>query len=85
MVKRIIGYLLSIIGILGLAISNIPKIKEALQLSLPLEGKSLLIASIILIIFGVIFIATGKNKNYPLKGEDIPVRKNGKIIEYRRE
>jgi len=85
MVKKLIGYIISIIGLIGLLITNVAKVKEAINLNLPIDDKSLMILSLALVIIGVVLAAKGGKRASKTKEKDIPVRKDGEVIEYKRE
>jgi sulfite exporter TauE/SafE len=56
MVKKLIGYIIALIGLAGLAISIIPQLENALKLPAPLTGLTVTIISIALILIGIFLI-----------------------------
>ena len=83
MVNKLVGYFLSLLGIAGLIITNVPKIREAINLEIPFGDETLMVVSVILVVFGVVLIAKyGDIRN---KKRYIPVKEKGKVVEYRLE
>ena len=82
MVKKIIGYVLALIGILVLLLS-FPNVRTTLKLTLPtaLTDTTLLIASLVLVVIGVLFIGTGKKKE---KTAEVPIYEGKDLVGFRR-
>ncbi len=90
MVNKLIGYLISIIGLVVLAISRFPSVKSLIPFTLPFADKYIIIAGLIIVIIGVALSFTkstriGKEKQ---ASEEVPIYqgegKNRKIIGYKR-
>ena len=89
-VKKVIGYVLSIVGLVGLAASVFDPIYERLFGSLPPGladglGVSLLVISLILLAVGVVilFISGGFNGKVKQKDKEVPIYKGKEIVGYR--
>jgi hypothetical protein len=82
MVKKLTGYLLSLTGLAGLLLTNIPKIKETFKLKIPLANETLMIISVALIVLGIVLLYKKKKTK---ENRYIPVKHQGKIVEYQLE
>lgn len=80
MVKKILGYILSAAGIIGLAASSIPQIRELIPLPETITKTTLIIGSIVLVVFGVALLMKKKQK----QSTEVPIYQGKKIIGYRR-
>ena len=89
-VKKVIGYILSAVGLVGLVASIFDPIYERLFGSLGPGladglGVSLLILSLIILAVGVVILfVSGKNSGGQKKKE-VPIYKGKEIVGYRRE
>lgn len=85
MVKKILGYVLSLVGIAGF-IKSTEKFSSFIPITLPeqLTKTPLQITSITIIIIGLLLIGTSK-KTSRTKGNEIPIYKGKQIIGYRRD
>ena len=82
MVKKIIGYILTAIGLVGLASASIPNLNEALKVPTTISNSSLTIGSLAVIIIGILFIILdGKS----LRAGEVPIYKGKEIVGYRRK
>lgn len=87
--KKILGYLLALIGIAGLAVTMIPQLAEKIilpkQLTAPipqLYNTSLLtIVSVVLALVGILFIAKGGSKKS--KTREVPIMAGKDVVGYR--
>jgi len=86
--QKIIGYVLSAVGLAGLLVSSFPKILEQTSLKLPeiLLGKNLMIGSVILIVLGVVLSFGNKKKQETV---EVPIyeddAKGRRVVAYKRE
>lgn len=80
--KKTIGYILSIAGIAGLALSN-EKIRGLIKISLPeqLTPQYLMFLSVILILSGLFLSFKKKTKQ---KTVEVPIYEGNNIVGYRR-
>lgn len=79
--NKIIGYVISLIGLIGLALTFEP-IKKSLGISIPaaITPLTLTIASVVIIIIGLaLSIKTGSSG----KEKEVPVMKGDEIVGYR--
>ena len=80
MVKKILGYILAIIGIVGLVASIVPQIKTALAIP-DIGDTNLMIASILLVAVGIFLaLKMGGGK----KVLEVPIYHGKNIVGYRR-
>jgi hypothetical membrane protein len=80
MVKKVLGYILSIAGLIGLAASTIPSIREKIPIPEAVSEIYLTIGSIVLVLIGLFFLAKKKEKSSP----EVPIYHGKKIVGYRR-
>lgn len=83
MVKKIIGYVLSIIGLIGVAAFTVPQVKTALSFLEPIGDMPLIISSAVLIIIGIFLIMKSSGSKMK-KGQEVPIFKGKEVIGYRR-
>jgi undecaprenyl pyrophosphate phosphatase UppP len=86
MVKKIIGYVLSAIGVIGIGITSIPKIRDALPFPkeiASLTNNTLLIISLAIFIVGI-FILTKLKRNKKEELKDVPIYHEKDVVGYRR-
>ncbi len=86
MIKKIIGYLLSVLGLAGVAITVIPENLKG-RLNIPqqialLSETTLLIASGVLIIIGIALIWRSKHSKQSIT--EVPILQGNRIVGYRR-
>jgi sulfite exporter TauE/SafE len=79
--NRLIGYILGIIGIVGLAAWDIPQIKKFLLIPAIISDTILLVASLILIVLGLVIIRQGSSGKQP---KEVPIFRGKNIVGYRR-
>ena len=78
---KILGYLLAVVGIAGLAVAMIPEAGAFLPLP-EIEGTTLMIASLVLAVIGVLIIMrTGSNRG---KVRELPIYQGKDVVGYRR-
>jgi hypothetical membrane protein len=80
MVKKVLGYILSIAGLIGLAASTIPSIRAKIPIPEAVSEIYLTIGSIVLVLIGLFFLAKKKEKSSP----EVPIYKGKQIVGYRR-
>ena len=80
MVSKTLGYFLSGVALLGLIISFEP-IGSALGIKLPITSEILTIASVALLVIGLILIAKGSKKQ---KESEVPIYHGKNVVGYRR-
>ncbi len=79
--KKIIGYILALAGIVGIAMSQVPQIKQALPaLPTQISDTTLMIISIVVAIIGffLIFKARGGQKS-----SEVPILQGKSVVGYR--
>ena len=84
MVKKILGYIIAIIGIIGLAFATIKPLRTSLAI-IPsqLTDTTLLIISLVVVIIGIFFIyKTEPSKSSRL--HEVPIYHGEHIVGYRR-
>ena len=86
MIKRSIGYILTIIGVLAIALTFAP-IANLIPLTLPetITNFQLILGGIIVIIIGILLIKTKSKHKKSKTQREIPIYKGNDIIGYRRE
>jgi len=91
-VKKVVGYVLAVVGLVGLAASVFDPIYQKLFGSLPPGladglGISLLVVSLIILGVGVVvlFVSGGFRGKAKQKDKEVPIYKGKEIIGYRRE
>jgi len=78
---KLIGWILALIGIAGLAIAMVPEIAEIANLPESISGTPLLVTSIIIALVGVLLIAKGGGGGKQAK--EVPIYKGKNIVGYR--
>ena len=90
-VNKVLGYVLAIAGLFGIVISVSTPIRDKIFSFLPeaassVAGKTLVIASIILLAVGVVLVSlTSRGSHTSQKEEEVPIYKGKEIIGYRRK
>lgn len=82
MVNKILGYIITLVGIVGVILSS-EGVSKALSISLPntLTGNVLLIISVVLIVIGLALSVKGSTKKQPA---EVPIYEGKNVIGYRR-
>ncbi len=85
MVKKILGYVLAIIGILAISASSIDQIRAPLAPYIPLEisNNYLLIGGIALAVIGI-FLVLKSPRSRKQKSVEVPIYHGKNIVGYRR-
>ena len=86
MVRKILGYLFSIVGLAGLVYSLFPSIRALIALPLPeqLTDTVLLIVTLILIAIGVFLIMRNGKGKARQKSVEVPIYHKNEVVGYRR-
>lgn len=81
--KKIIGYIICLAGLFGIALT-FPVVAKTLNITIPAQitTQVLTIASIILILIGVVLLYTKKGSSG--KVSEVPIYHGDKIVGYRR-
>ena len=84
--KKVMGYILSAVGLFGLAISQFKPLKDKVATMVPdmifkILGGSILIISIALLAVGLFFLIGSRGARQ--KGREVPIYKGKEIIGYR--
>ena len=87
--KKVVGYVLAILGLVGLAASTVDSVQDALFGYLPetvvsMIGTSLLVISLVLLIVGVVLLYLTGRGSGAQESEEVPIYKGKKIVGYRR-
>lgn len=87
--KKVLGYILAAIGLVGLLASSVPSVREKVFSFLPesvigLIGTSLVIVSIIILGVGIFFLVM-VGKSGKQKHKEVPIYKGKEIVGYRQE
>ena len=80
--KKLIGYIIVLVGLVGIAAYAIPQVREQIPLPAQVDDLTLLIASIIIAAVGVFFVMRGDGKSK--KGREVPIFQGRDVIGYRR-
>lgn len=86
MVTKIFGYVIAIIGIVGIAAWVLPEVRTAIQF-IPEEfaDMPLLIASLALTAIGLLFaLKSGGGRGGSRKGMEVPIYQGKNVVGYRR-
>ncbi len=83
MASKIIGYLISLIGLIGLAFT-FETVQKALNVTLPagVSNNYLLIASLVILVIGIIIVALGGRRS--TRHGEVPIYEKGSVVGYRR-
>ena len=80
MVNKIFGYVLAILGIVGVAIYTIPQFKSLVSLPVQISPTILFTVSIVLAVVGIYIIAKGGRRN---KVREVPIMAGKDVVGYR--
>ena len=84
MIKKIIGYILAAIGLIGIFLST-DNGKKLVPFLADVKSTYILIASGILVIAGVVFMVLFGKSSGKQKNKEVPIYKGKEIIGYRRD
>jgi hypothetical protein len=84
MVSKIIGYVIALVGLAGLAVTSLPTLNSQIpsQLTSIVPAKYLMIGALILVILGAVF-AFGGFSSSKQKAREVPIYKGKEIVGYR--
>lgn len=87
--KKILGYLISLLALAALASTSIPKLKAQLKIpatiiGLPLTNTIITIISIIVLALGIFIVLTSKKSSSTTTKKDLPIYEGEKIVGFRR-
>ena len=78
---KLVGYILALIGIAGLAIAMVPEIGSQVNLPDTLSKNQLIIASIALAAIGIFMIVRSGSRKQPV---EVPIYRGKHVVGYRR-
>jgi hypothetical protein len=82
MVTKILGYVLAIVGVVGIAAWAVPQIKAAIPFLVDVQDLMLIIVSIVVALIGLFFIVKmGGGK----KAHEVPIYQGKNVVGYRRQ
>ncbi|MEK6855189.1 MAG: hypothetical protein AABX73_03120 [Nanoarchaeota archaeon] len=83
MMNKLIGYILSVVGIIGLAAYTVPFVRSYIPLPPQIDDTILVIISSVLVIVGL-FLALKGGSPRRKKGAEVPIYSGKDIVGYRR-
>ncbi|MBM3232823.1 hypothetical protein FJZ18_01505 [Candidatus Pacearchaeota archaeon] len=82
MVSKLLGYVIVALGIIGLASTSFPPIRNYLSLSASMSSTVIMPLSLIVTIIGAVLVyLAGKGQK---KGTEVPIYEGKKVVGYRR-
>ena len=78
--KKVFGYLVSAVGLVGIVASTFSNVKTALRLEV-FSNTVLTVASVVILLIGVLLL---KGTSFGGKEKEVPIYRNKEIIGYRR-
>jgi hypothetical protein len=88
--KKVIGYLISAVGLAGLAVFSIPALKTSVLAKLPftipasVTPQYLTIGSFVVLAVGVVLAFSGGGIGRAKAGQEVPIYQGKQIVGYRR-
>jgi len=84
--KKIIGYILALIGIIGVAAYMIPQVRDAIPFPEQVSDTILIVASLIVVAVGVFLIVRsgGGGGSSKQKSTEVPIYHGKNVVGYRR-
>ena len=85
--KKFIGYIVAIIGLIGLTAWSFPQVKSFIENAIKFKFPSndiVLVVSIILTVTGIFIAMKSKGKLFNKKFSEVPIYHGNKIVGYRR-
>jgi len=79
--NKIIGYIMSIAGILGLAYTMIPQVQKFIPFLSNIDATILTVISVALILIGLFFVLKSSKRH---KSKEVPIYQGKDIVGYRR-
>jgi len=80
---KILGYVLAIVGVLGLALAMVPELGSQVSLPEELDETTLTIVSLIIAAIGIFFITRGGGGKRG-KVKEVPIFQGKDVVGYRR-
>jgi len=83
MIRKTLGIVLSVLGIVGVAAYSIPSIKSAIPYITPVPDTILVVVSVVLLLIGLFIIVKfgGSSRKQP---KEVPIYHGKNIVGYRR-
>jgi len=81
--KKIIGYIIAAVGLVGIAAYVIPEVRDRIPLPSPVDDVTLLVASIIITLVGVFFVFRSGRPGSQ-KSSEVPIFRGKDVVGYRR-
>lgn len=78
--KKIIGYVLAVLGIVILALAAIPPFREILNIPASFTSASLTLIGVLIIALAIVLLYFRTDK----KGTEVPIYEGKKVVGYRR-
>ncbi len=79
---KLLGYVLTLLGIIGIAAGNIPQLRSNIPLPSQVNDAMLLIGSAALVIIGLFFILKGGGRGKKLS--EVPIFQGKNVVGFRR-
>lgn len=80
--RKIIGYIIAAVGILGIAAYSIPELKKVLQIPAQMSDTILITISLIVAVLGIFFVVKGKSSSK--QPREVPIFHGKNVVGYRR-
>ena len=80
-VNKIVGYVLAVIGLIGMAIATIPQLKTLVPIIEKIPQLYVIIGSIFIVAVGAILVAKNQKPKMP---KEVPIFHGDAIVGYRR-
>ncbi len=80
--KKILGYIIAAVGILGIATYSIPELKKVLQIPTQINDTMLITISLIVAAIGIFFVVKGKVSSK--QPREVPIFHGKNVVGYRR-
>ncbi len=83
--KKLIGYIIAIIGLVGIAMTQIPELKSQLPaLPAQITDTMLLIISIVIVVLGILIVMKSSRGGLRGKHREVPIYEGKNVVGYRR-
>ena len=80
--NKLIGYILTVLGAIGIAAWSVPEIRKIISLPSSINDTTLIIASGAIALVGIFFILKGSRRQQ--KGMEVPIFHGRNVVGYRR-
>ena len=84
MVTKLLGYLITLVGIAGIALRSFPKIGTFLKIPATIPTLYITAGGGILVLIGIVLILKGDGGGYASAGRELPIYQGNRIVGYRR-